>query len=262
MIVPKHNVQEIIKTLPTLLRGIPLQEFIRLLIYKFDQEAIFKEWQPTQFQNILEDIWEQNTKSCVLAPREHLKTSTVLYYLLKKIYTREHPLEIDYYHLSGSLAEEKFHKLLRIIESNPFLRINIKPERAKSWSGKGIELFDGTTIKPLSYQQGVRGKHPHIIELDDVIDALVMYSDLQNKKAIEKFYTDIYPMISKADKEKKIIIIGTVQRKDDLYHSLPNDFVTKTYQAVVNEEEKEVLSPELFTYDSLMELRKNISSFW
>lgn len=270
MSISEDNLQAITQSmnfLPSIVNELPLAAFVNLFVYRFDEEALIKSWQSTQFQNTLENIWEQNAKSCVLAPREHLKTSTVLYYLLKKIYTRNHPLEIDYYHLSGSLAEEKFHKLIRIIESNPFLRVNMKPEKAKIWSGKGIELFDGTVIKPLSYQQGVRGKHPHIIVLDDVIDPTVMYSDTKNRKSIEKFYEDIYPMISKQDKEKKIIVIGTVQRKDDLYHSLPEDFRQYTFQAITNKEQQNVLSPELFTFDELMKLKQNISQkfgekFW
>ncbi len=253
------KIKETLDILPSLMQKLPFQTFNKYFVYHFDHEAVFKNWQPTRFQNTLEGIWERNYKSCVLAPRSHLKTSTVLNYILNKVYIRRHPLEINYYHLNESVASEKFSKLLHIIENNPILGASFHPEKARKWSQKGIELYDGTIIKPLSYGQGVRGKHPHMIVLDDVIDTSVIYSDLKNRKSIEKFYTDIYPMITKLDSTKKIIVIGTAQRKDDLYHSLPNDFVFKSFQAVLSDAKKEVLSPELFSYDSLMKLKGNIS---
>lgn len=254
-----EKISEVLTVLPSLVKKISLQEFNKFLVYNFDQEAKIKKWQPTNFQNILEDIWDSNIKSCVLAPRSHLKTSTVLSYLIKKVYTRQYPLEINYYHLTGNAAGEKFAKLLRTIENNPLLAAAFRPEKAKQWTKNAIELEDGTLIKPLSFQQGVRGKHPHIIVLDDVIDASVVYSEVKNKKAIEKFYADIYPMITKVDEGKKIIVIGTAQRKDDLYHMLPSDFAFKTFQAVLSDEKKEILSPELFTYEELMKLKADIS---
>ncbi|HUD05159.1 MAG TPA: hypothetical protein VMR59_04185 [Patescibacteria group bacterium] len=254
-----EKISEILTALPSLVKKISLQEFNKYLVYNFDQEAKIKNWQPTHFQNVLENIWDSNIKSCVLAPRSHLKTSTVLSYLIKKVYTRKYPLEISYYHLTGNVAEEKFGKLLHTIESNPLLAAAFRPDKAKQWTRNAIELEDGTIIKPLSFQQGVRGKHPHIIVLDDVIDASVVYSEVKNKKAIEKFYTDIYPMITKSDESKKIIVIGTAQRKDDLYHMLPNDFTFQSFQAVLSDEKKEILSPELFTYEELMKLKADIS---
>ncbi len=170
-----EKIEEVLEILPSLVGKLSLQEFNRLLVYKFDQEANDKGWIPTRFQNTLENIWEENSKSCVLAPRSHLKTSTVLSYIIKKIYTREYPLEISYYHLTGSVASEKFGKMLRTIENNPLLASSFRPEHAKQWAKGAIELEDGTLVKPLSFLQGVRGKHPHLIILDDVIDASVVY---------------------------------------------------------------------------------------
>ncbi len=236
-----------------------LADFISCYIYDYDPEAQTRSWRTTQFQNTLEQIWETNRKSCTLAPREHLKTSTVLAYLIKKIYTRKFPLEINYYHLTEDLAIEKFRKLKRVVENNPLLSGNFLIDEKINWKEDLIQLRDGTVIQPMSYKEGSVGKHPHIIVLDDIIDRTVIYSDTQNQKSIDKFYSDIYPQISKVEQDKQIIVIGTAQRKDDLYHSLPGDFVFNVFRAVISDDKQEVLSPELFSYGDLMKIKKDIS---
>lgn len=260
--IKKHGpaLSAFVSQVASLSEHMELSAFSQNFVYDYDSEADLKGWKPISFQDTLESIWEDNIKSCVLAPREHLKTSTALNWIIKKVFTRKYPIEINYYHLSDELAAEKFRKLQRIVESNLILSSSFDIARAKSWSEQKIELSDGTIIQPLSYQQGVVGKHPHIIILDDVIDRRVIYSDQLNQKAIDKFYSDIYPMISKFDQDKRIIVIGTAQRKDDLYHKLPKDFHFEVFKAVIDEESQQVLCPELFSYSDLMKIKTDISS--
>jgi predicted phage terminase large subunit-like protein len=246
---------------------LPFAKFAEFQVLLHDPEAQLKGWKGIEFQNTLGNIWSTYRKSRVLAPREHLKTTSVLAYLLKRIFLRTYPLEINYYHLNEKMAAEKLRKLRRIIEINPLFSQFLQLDQAKSIREDQIILADGTIIQPLSWEMGVVGKHPHIIVLDDVIDRKVIYSDEANQKSIDKFYTDIYPMISSDDPEKQIIIIGTAQRQDDLYHKLPADFHCQTYKAISNEEKKEVLAPDLFSFQQLTKIRSDISQtqgerFW
>ena len=246
---------------------LPLARFSELYVSAYDAEATLKGWKGIEFQSTLGNIWTEHRKSRVLAPREHLKTTSVLAFLLKRIFTRTYPLEISYYHINEKMATEKLRKLRRIIDSNEILGEVLKMDDAKSLREDQIILSDETIIQPLSWEMGVVGKHPHIIVLDDVIDRKVIYSDEANQKAINKFYSDIYPMISKDDPDRQIIIIGTAQRADDLYHSLPADFYCSTYSAILNEEKKKVLAPDLFTFKQLTKIRSDISQsqgekFW
>lgn len=236
-----------------------LSQWNETMIYPYDVEAKEKGWVTTQFQDTLGTIWDMCPRSMVWAPREHLKTHTALSYILKRVYERQYPLEINYYHISGSLANEKFRKMQRIVENNPLLADNFDIKNAKSWSEETMELSDGTLIVPWSYQSGSVGKHPHIIVLDDIIDYHVIYSDLLNEKAITSFYTNIYPQLSKDDPSKRIIMIGTAQRKNDIYNSLPADFKKFRYSAIVDDARKQVLSPEIFTYERLMQIKSDIS---
>jgi len=231
----KENIDELnlfLKYLVPTIKNLSLSEFTKLYLYDYDIEAIKKNWQTVAFQDTLEQIWEKNGKSCTLAPREHLKTFSISAYLIKKIITRDYPLEIDYFHLTDDLALEKFKKIQRFIENNPILVEFLDIKHARYWSESEMTLKDGTTIKPVSYQSGTVGKHPHIIVIDDPIDRKVIYSDALNKKSIDKFYSDIYPMTTREDEDRKVIMVGTMQRKDDLYNSLPKDFKLNVFKAI------------------------------
>ena len=246
-------------------QGLPLSSFNQIYVNAYDGEAQIKKWKTIPLQDVYEDIWEKNQNSLILAPREHLKTTSLLQYLIKKIFLRKFPLEINYYHFNDQIANEKFQKLKRYIQKSPYLSLNFRMKEADTWSKSKIELADGTIIQPMSYQSGNIGKHPHIIVLDDVIDKSVIYSDDLNKKAIDNFYTNIYPQISKKDNDKKIMAIGTVQRKDDLYANLPDSFSKHVFEAI--KQDGQPLSPELFSLADLERIRKDISSkqgerFW
>lgn len=258
----------------TLLRGvsvaskqITLSQFQQIYIDDYDREAQEKNWKQVPLQDKYYEIWENNQKSVTMAPREHLKTTSALTYITKKIFERKFPLEIDYFHLNKDIAVEKIRKLQMIIERNPILSMNAELDQAKNWKDGEIRLLDGTTIKAMGWMQGAVGKHPHIIVLDDVIDQSVVYSDEKNDKAIRKFYSEIYPMITKLTEEKKIIVIGTAQREDDLYAKLPDDFEANTFQAFTDDEEKKPLEPALFSVEELHKIKSDISKefgekFW
>lgn len=243
-----------------IVRQLKFGQFLDCFVYDYDAEAQAKGWKAIKFQDTLFDIWTTYDKTCTLAPREHLKTFSILGYLLYSLYTREFPLEINYYHLSGELAQEKFNKLRRIIDNSPLIAENLQLKEARSDKQDYLELKDGTVLKPLSYAQNSTGKHPHIILIDDPINKDVIYSDLKNEKAIIRFYTDIFPQISKAKENKKIHIIGTAQRKDDLYQSLPTDFKLSIFKAITDDATKQVLAPDLYSYDELQVIKRNMSA--
>lgn len=241
-------------------RQMPFTKFVQSFILGYSQEAIYKHWLVPKLQDHYYNVWESHSKSRIVAPREHLKTTTVCSYIVRKIFERKYPLEIIYLHLSKDIAVEKVREIQSIIERCPLFANFIEIDEAKNWKDGSLRLLDGTTLTASSFGSGMVGKHPDIIILDDVIDQQVIYSDVKNDKSIRKFYSDVYPMITKAGKDKKIIVIGTIQRKDDLYNKLPDDFYCETLDAIVSEEKQQVLSPELFSWDELMKVKADMSS--
>lgn len=248
-------------------RELSLSQFQQIYVDDYDPEAQQKDWGQVALQDVYYQIWESNQKTVTEAPREHLKTTSAISYIAKKIFERTFPLEIDYFHLNRDIAIEKIRKLQNIVERNPILGSRFQIDQAKNWKDGEIRLLDGTTIKATGWLSGSVGKHPHIIVLDDVIDQSVVYSEDKNAKSVRKFYSDIYPMITKLTEEKKIIIIGTAQREDDLYSSLPEDFVKNTFRAFIDPEETKPLEPALFSAEELHKIKRDMSEkhgekFW
>jgi predicted phage terminase large subunit-like protein len=257
--IQKGTLELFMSHMKDMIRAMDLRTFNDVFIYDYDPEANLKGWKSSEVQNMYEDVWKNHQKSCALFPREHLKTHTLLSYLVKRLAERAYPLEINYYHLSGKITVENLRRFRTIIERSPVLNYLINLDGAKSDREDKLILSDGSIVEPLTYAMGVVGKHPHIIAMDDIIDRRVMYSEDRNQKAIDKFLMDIYPQISKDDPEKQILIIGTAQRDDDVYHTLPSDFHFVKYPAVLDEEKKTVLAPDLYTYEHLMNIKKNVT---
>jgi predicted phage terminase large subunit-like protein len=251
------EINELIRNVKHACKQLSLSEFQEIYINDYDAEAQAKGWKNVPLQDTYEQIWENHQKSVTQAPREHLKTTSVIAYLTKKLFERDFPLEIVYFHLDKDIAVEKIRKMQLIIEKNPVLAAGMRIDQAKNWKDGEIRLLDGTVIKAMGWMQGTVGKHPHIIVMDDVIDIKVVYSEKRNERAISKFYSEVYPMISKMTDEKKIIVIGTAQKEDDLYAKLPTDFHRTTLAA--HDDNNVPLEPVLFSFEDLMKIKADIS---
>jgi predicted phage terminase large subunit-like protein len=243
--------------------------FVNFYINDYNPEAEFNKWNLIPLQDRYFDIWDKHPKSCIKAPREHLKTTSVCEYLVKRIFERDYPLDIVYLHGSANIAVEKLRDIQMMIERNPIFRETMDVQKAKNWKDGELRLADGTSIYANAYGCSLVGRHPDIIVLDDIIDQSVIFSDTRNEKAKRKFYSDIYPMITNATTEngKKLITIGTAQREDDIYNSLPNDVYCETMRAVIDEEKQQVLEPALFSWETLMKVKSDMSEkfgekFW
>lgn len=248
-------------------RKMSLSLFSHIYINDYNPEAQEKHWNQIPLQDYYESVWTKYPKSMIKAPREHLKTTSVCEYLVKTIFERTYPLEIVYFHLNEAIAIEKVRNIQMMAERNQILSAGFMIDQARNWKDGSLRLLDGTTIIAAGYMSGVVGKHPHIIICDDVIDQSVIYSDQRNDKSIRKFYSDIYPMITKAGEDKKIMFIGTAQREDDLYENLPADFHKETLRAIIDEEKHLVLEPNLFNWDDLMKVKHDMcekfgEKFW
>ncbi|MDY0278493.1 MAG: hypothetical protein RBQ97_10470 [Acholeplasma sp.] len=252
------ELDNLIKTLKVKSKKLSLSQFAQIYINDYNPEAEYNDWKIVPLQDTYYHIWQNNSKSCIKAPREHLKTTSACEYLIKRLYERDYALDIVYLHKSKDVAIEKLRDIQMMIERNLLLSTAMKIDQAKNWKDGEIRLLDGSTIYVNAYGASLIGRHPHIIVLDDIIDQEIIFSDLKNDKAIRKFYSEIYPMITSAGSDKKIIVIGTAQREDDIYENLPSDFITKTLRAVVDEDKKEILEPNLFTWETLMKVKADM----
>lgn len=204
------------------------------------------------------DLWEQYSGINIKAPRSHLKT----FFFFEMLGLREclfnDNLEIRYFTGTDRLAIEKLEHIKEFVKLPYFRRlldgadINNKTE---------LKFGNGSKIYVQGFWSKSRGGHPDIIILDDVIDTQVIYSDEQNKKSKERVASEILPM---AEPHTKIVIIGTLQREDDIYavewerYDENRRWISKTYDAIVDEEKHITLFPEKWNWEKLMEKRREI----
>lgn len=191
------------------------------------------------------------------APRDHLKT-----FFFSEMFSLRQALQhagtkINIYSKSDKLAG----KILRRIKTwaeMPYYQSILKG--ANIDNKMEIVFGNKSEISAGGYWTSARGEHPDIIIMDDVIDSSVIYSDEQNLKAKERFASEILPT---AEPHTKIIIVGTLQRDDDLYSIDSTDtgrkWINKTYDAIVDEAAQTTLYPEKWPWEALMTRKRQIS---
>ena len=196
----------------------------------------------------------------IKAPRDHLKT-----FFLSEMY---------------ALSRAKFEPgtTIRIFSGTDPLAIDILDHIKKKWARvpyfkdllvgadldnkKQVRFSNGSEIFVQGFWSKIRGGHSDIIILDDIIDSQVVYSDEANKKAKERLAAEILPM---AEPDTQIIIIGTLQREDDIYSidwegiEGERNWISRTYDAIVDEEKHITLYPEKWSWDQLMAKKMQIT---
>jgi len=197
----------------------------------------------------------------IKAPRDHLKT-----FFFSEMYP---------------LSRAKFEPgiTIRIFSGTDPLAISILDRIKKKWAKtpyfkdllvgadldnkKQVRFSNGSEIFAQGFGGKIRGGHSDIIILDDIIDSGVIYSDEANKKTKERLATEVLPM---AEPNTQIIIVGTLQREDDVYgvdwedmEEGERNWISKTYDAIINEEKHISLYPEKWDWKHLMAKKAQIT---
>ncbi len=197
----------------------------------------------------------ETRQGVLLAPRDHLKSFiSVEAYTLWKI--KYNPgVRIHIISKTDGQAKDRIANIQKIIEAASTLQW-LKPLDPQSWAKQAIKTTNGAEVKSAGYYSGMRGKHPHILILDDPIEEDVIVSPELNQKSINRFFMTIYPM---AEKDTQVLVIGTRQCEGDLYDSLKApEWETKEYRAITDEAKHEVLFPEKWDWDALMKRKDSI----
>lgn len=218
------------------------------------------------FEKAVRDNWRLGTlhaewasllslkRICILGPRDHLKSFFCAICYPLQVMWRESNITIRLVSSTDKLAVEKLDWIKKIIEMVPEFRY--MKDTAAQWDRHQITLANGSSMLVHGYEAKARGGHPNILMFDDPIDTQVVYSEVQNQRSIERFYAEYYPM---AERDTQILMIGTVQREGDLYGSLsPETWTLKTYSAILDQEKKLTLCPELWDWDNLEKRRQEI----
>ena len=190
----------------------------------------------------------------IKAPRLHLKTMFFFEARVLQIALFEKDKEILYCTGNGELAKKKLDNVKRYLEL-PYFRHLLE---GASVNNKGsIEIGEKIRVFTQGFESALRGGHPDYIILDDIIESDVIYSDVQNTKAKERLAMELIPML-KPDTD--LTIIGTLQREDDIYSIdfIQGKGISRSYDAIVDEEKQILLCPEVWTWEALMDQRARI----
>jgi predicted phage terminase large subunit-like protein len=230
--------------------------FIKEEIYNHDPEATKAKWKLGKLHREWNDFLK-NSRICIKAPRDHLKTFffSESYPVRRMKYNPDD--EIQIFSKTDKLAIRILDKIKKRILKNPNLEY-LGGRGADFWSKTEIRCSNGATIHAQGFWSAIRGGHPRLIILDDIIDSQVVYSDEQNEKVKERMAGEILPM---AEPETQIILVGTLQREDDIYAAVDSkNWLIKNYDAILDEEKKITLFPEKWDWERLMKRKEEISA--
>lgn len=210
--------------------------------------------------------------SCILAPRDHGKSYALAkgFPIWKAKYHSRFCKYILLLAAESTFAKKTLGELKNIIRENPRLSYLYPPSpRLYKNTSTEFELTNGVMIEAKSYLSPLRGRHPQLVILDDVLNEKNSLTDDSRNKTDRFFMEVVLPMKDKGTKKQRtaglrsqIVVIGTAQHYKDLYHKLLANpgFRGRKQKAILDEENQIVLWPDRYSYEDLDTTRKIMGS--
>jgi phage terminase large subunit-like protein len=203
-------------------------------------------------------------KAAVMAPRGHSKTYSWTIFPILWVCYKESGSEIILSSASHTQSKDILQDIKRIIARNSALHhLESSTENLKeldtdiddwegSWSTEEIVTTTDVQVQIKTFSDSIRSSHVDYVFLDDVLS-----NDMKIEKEKDVFYSTLSPIIENSDGMMQIV--GTPLDYNDLMMELmeKDNFYTERYQAYDTDTEK-VLWPDNWTYDALMEKKKEI----
>lgn len=197
------------------------------------------------------DLAENNSKTCIIASRDHGKSVFFRCYLLWRMAYNPNT-EVLFFSHSQHQSIDHMAKMDELIMSTPALR-HLKP--ARGWAKQLFKFTNKSSIRAMSVGKAVRGAHPQIVVLDDILSS---EAPTQLKSIATWFYTALLPVLHHT---AQMCIVGTPFSFTDLYSELKGlkGYAVSEYPAI-NERTGEPLWPERWSLDALNARRNEMTS--
>lgn len=208
--------------------------------------------------------------SIIMAPRDHGKS-----HMITRAYTawrvKYDPCvkEVLLLGVDAPSAQENLDKFKEMMNEVESLK-ELLPTTKKGYNSvTKLILQNGVLIKSRSFFCQLRGRHPQLIILDDVLSEKNSLSGILREQVRNYFFGAVYPMKDKGTRKMRaqgfnaqIIVVGTAQSEFDLYHDLlkNNSFRGLKQSAIVDEDKKLSLWPDRYSWDDLMKIKKAVGS--
>lgn len=226
------------------------------------------------------DLVAREPRLVLRAPRSHGKTTLVLAYVAWCCWRHGRTerggggpgeagtFEAVLFSATREQALELMARFRDLLVANPNLFSELLPEPASArrrrtrWSATEVRLRNGAGLRIRAYRSSVRGMHPDLLLLDDVLNDANSLTTEQRDKTYRFFLGTLLPMAP-----RQIVAIGTAIHRDDLLsrlargmghgqdrHHTALGFRAETYRAL-DEVTGDTLWPERFTAAELLALR-------
>jgi len=218
--------------------------------FKFFFEDICQ-YQLAHFHKEWYEDSEINNKICVIASRDHGKSVFFRCYALWKM-AYNPGTEVLFFSHSQHQSIDHMTKLDELIMSTPAIA-HLKP--ARGWAKQLFRMTNKSSIRAMSIGKAVRGAHPDIVILDDILSS---EAESQLKSISTWFYTALLPVLHHT---AQLCIVGTPFSFVDLYSELKglDGYCVKEYPAI-KEETGECLWPERWSLEALGVRRGEMTS--
>ncbi|HEQ60277.1 MAG TPA: hypothetical protein ENN74_01575, partial [Firmicutes bacterium] len=115
------------------------------------------------------------------------------------------------------------------------------------------------SVRALSFLGSCTGLRSDLTILDDPIDSTLCLSATQRRKALDWFFSELTPIL---EPDGRQLVIGTRKHFDDLYSHLihSSSYETLIERAIVDEEKRQVLMPEKWSYERLAQDRRELGT--
>jgi hypothetical protein len=225
-------------------------------------------------------LWFGSPLSCLLAPRDHGKSWTLIAFILWVMWRHNRDeqgrlkpsnpdgiFRVALFSATQPQAVEFRDRLVEIADANealfgpgivPGAGGNISKWRLRTVrSSTHLRLGNDADIVFRSFRGAARGLHPQLVALDDVLDEKNSTTDYQRRKVKRQFDSVIRPLVN-TERGGQIIVVGTPQHQTDLLMLLRpgptrrTGFVWRRFRAM-NPDTKQVLWEEQHSRADLLE---------
>lgn len=167
-------------------------------------------------------------------------------------------------------AVENLDKIKEIMAASPSLSYLLPVGLSGGMNSRTeVRLKNGKILRAKGIMSPLRGRHPQLIVLDDILNEKNSWSEESRREVIRYFNEVVVPMKDKGNRKDRlkgfksqIVIIGTAQDYGDMYHVLQkNDaYVGIKLSAIVDEEKRTALWSERYTYEDLMDIKRRVGA--
>ena len=157
----------------------------------------------------------------------------------------------------GRLGRLHLSKIEEEIRSNDLLHEKLLPKGVQGLGKDPMRTKNGAIVHLRSRDSFIRGLHVGEVVVDDFLDKSCIYSAEQREKFREVFYAEIMNIVEPGGGLK---VVGTPFHEADLYSDIDKDPAFKSFIYPGIFPDGEILAPERFSFDKLMELKASLGS--